>query len=102
MSAEKTDIETARLLYGKAIKEARLNRGLLLREVALKVGINPKNIGTLSHIESGRRWPGRALARKLAELLGVEAPKIPRGKRYTSAERRQFIGKRAVDKRNSV
>lgn len=93
--------------YGEAIREARLYKGLRLIDVARAVGIERKNIGTLSNIERGKRWPGRKLARMLEELLGVKADMVPPyGSRYGqkellsihSKEKLSRMMQRAVDK----
>ena len=55
---------------GRIIKASRVLKGLKQRDVARIVGVS---VGQISHIESDRRKPGRALAKRLYEILCVES-----------------------------
>lgn len=58
---------------GDMIRQARLQAGLTLDDVASQVGVTP---GALSHIESGRRLPYPQNAARIAEVLGLSAEEI--------------------------
>lgn len=58
---------------GDMIRQARLQAGLTLEDVASQVGVTP---GALSHIEGGRRLPYPQNAARIAEVLGLSAEEI--------------------------
>lgn len=55
------------------IRQARIDRGLTLKQVADVVGTDP---GNLSRIERGEQFPGRDLARALADHLGLTVEQV--------------------------
>ncbi|TDB36930.1 MAG: XRE family transcriptional regulator [Actinobacteria bacterium] len=58
---------------GDMIRQARLQAGFTLEDVASQVGVTP---GALSHIESGRRLPYPQNAARIAEVLNLPAEEI--------------------------
>lgn len=58
------------LLLGNAIKKARLDKGLTLEEVALKIGY--KDRGTISNYENANRSISIPILIKICKALGID------------------------------
>jgi transcriptional regulator with XRE-family HTH domain len=59
--------------FGETIREIRESRGLLLREVAAKLGIDPSH---WSRIENGTKRPSREQVVAFANFLRVDKDKL--------------------------
>lgn len=59
--------------FGTSIRNKRLEKGLILREVAALVGIDQ---ALISKYEKGERFPSRNQVMCFAEKLGLEAEQI--------------------------
>ena len=59
--------------FGEFIRDQRVARGLLLREVAAKLHIDPS---MLSRIERGDKRPTRSVAVALASILRVDQNEV--------------------------
>ena len=78
-----------RQLYGRAVRRARLQRGMSLLALARKLELGDTSKASLSNIERGKRWPSRELAKRIQKTLGVKAPPVRRyGTGYSEEERR--------------
>ncbi len=58
---------------GRLIRERRLALGLSLAQLAEKVGIGPTSISLIAAMEHGTLPPRSDVARKLADVLGIDA-----------------------------
>src|SRR3990172_3807754 len=58
---------------GRRIREARLFKGLSIKELALATEIHPS---FLSYLETGRKAPSMATLVRLAEALGIALPRL--------------------------
>lgn len=72
---EKAKTVTAQALaeVGRRIREARLLKGLSIKELALATEIHPS---FLSYLETGRKAPSMATLARLAEALGIALPRL--------------------------
>lgn len=55
------------------LRERRTTRGLTLQQVADHVGTD---VGNLSRIERGRQFPGRELAKTIADYYGIPVEQV--------------------------
>lgn len=74
-SPSKEDIITTspRVLFGRAVREARLAAGLSQKKLAPKI---PLVVSALSMIENGVRWPSPEVAKRLDGILGTSLMKL--------------------------
>ena len=73
-----------RLAAGAQVRTARAEQGLSQADLAALAGVDP---GTVSGLETGRRWPRAGQQVRIEKALGWEPGRIERIARGTGGER---------------